>query len=296
MLLKIFVLFFMIFTSSISLAQLAIPELDYLKNTKLYKQAEKGDRSAMYNLCVIYFYGDGKSYRYSKEDGRDVPIFDLRSAFNWCKKAGDAGEEDAKYHFGMLNLLNPDGDFKLGQLGANKQTGLNIIRSLAQGGHTLAQVEMAKQSQGESDILYWERQAAKGGHIPSKYNVAMSDFFSDNSAKQKTAVQWFLNFVYENIGKFGIYSIGHIAEAYQKGKGGLEQDYIKAYAWQSLYVEYYPSCQDTESFRASLLKDFKDEGQLSEQEIQRALDLAQKIKKDIESKAEAQLKRPYSTC
>ena len=288
-------LFLGLMAGPLSLAQ-NVPELKYLETTELYRKAIEGDQDSAYRMCLIYYYGDGKSYRWSDEDGKQIPIRDLRQAFIFCQSAANGGNTDSLYHFALLNLLDPEGDFQLGRLGADRQTGLRALRLAAEQGHSLAQFEMTKWAREESEIIYWEEQAARGGHIPSQYNMNMRSFFHEDSTKQGQAVEWFLSFSRQNIGKFGIYAIGHIATAYLRGQGGLEQNAIRAYAYQSLFVEYYPSCQDSDSFRQSLLAEFAAEGRLSGNDIAQALRLAQEIQDEIEREAGASLKRPYSTC
>ena len=282
---------FLIFAQSLS-----TPQLDYLKTTNLYQRATAGDVDSMYRLALIYNYGDGKNYIYSSEDGRDIPVINLREAFYWLKKVSSSGHLDALYHFAMLNLEEAQGDFQLEELGANKQQGLLALKSAAQQGHVLAMSELHKFYLGEnnmSEALYWEKQAAQGGHIPSQYSMSMGDFFSEDSNKQQKAVQWFLEFVYQDTGKFGTYVMGHIAEAYFRGIG-ITPDSIKAYAWQSLYVEYYPACQDTESFRQGLLAEYQEE--LSSEDIESALNLAQDIKREIETHSGTRLARLDFDC
>ena len=270
--------------------------LDYLKSTPLYRQALQGDRDSIYRLCLIFYYGDGKDYIYSDEDGKHIPVRDLRQAFPHCQTSANNGNTDALYHFGLLNLRDPTGDFRLGELGADRQAGLRAIRSAAEQGHILAQAEMAKLAENEREIIDWEDRAALGGHIPSQYSRNMRHFYQGNAEQQKRAVEWFLDFSRKNIGKFGIYAIGHIAEAYLLGKGGLQQSALRAYAYQSLFVRYYPSCQDSDSFRESLLAEYSERGGLNAQEIEAALDLARDIQQDIERRATARLQRPFSEC
>ena len=272
------------------------PELDYLKSTELYQRASAGDLDSMYRLALIYRYGDGEHYIYSSEDGRDIPIVNLREAFHWFKKASSTGHLDALYHFAMLNLEESQGDFQLADLGASERQGFVSLEAAAQQGHVLAMSELHKYYLHINDMpkaLYWEKQAADGGHVPSKYSFYTGDFYSPDSNKQKQALEWFLDFVYQDTGKFGAYVMGHIAEAYFSGIG-TSPDPIKAYAWESLYVEYYPSCDDTEAFRQELLAEYK--GNLSDGGIQEALDLAKDIKRDIEERSGTRLARIDFDC
>ncbi len=276
---------------------LSTPQLDYLKKTKLYQKAKEGDEFSMYRLGLVYYYGDGKNYFYSSEDGKDVPVVNFREAFYWLKKASAKGHLDSLYHFGLLNLEEAQGDFRLEELGASQQEGLTALREAAEGGHALAMYDLSRFYSGKDDMrqaLFWERKAASAGHIPSQYSVSMGNFYSESQSGQNEAVEWFLDFVYKNTSRFGIYSMGHIAEAYLKGIGGLSQDPIRAYAWQSLFVKLYPSCQDNKAFREELLSEYGTG--LSFDEIKEALRLAERIKEDIESRSQSRLKQLNFDC
>ena len=281
-----------IFLVSPSKAQ-DLSTLDYLKGTQLYQKAKGGDERSMYKLGLIYYYGDGENYFYSSEDGRELPVINFREAFYWLKKAGASGHLDSLYHFGLLNLEEAQGDFQLKDLGADRQTGFTALKAAAEGGHVLAMNDLSRFYMGEENnmerALYWEQRAADAGHIPSQYSIRMGDFSSASAGKQEEAVEWFLDFVYKNTGKFGVYAIGHIAEAHLKGIGGLPRDLVKAYAWQSLFVKYYPACQDSESFRKGLLREYETD--LSSDEKKKALNMAEDIKKDIESRSQTRLRR-----
>ncbi len=273
------------------------PQLDYLKGTRLYQNAEDGDAESIYKLGLIYYYGDGKSYVYSPEDGRDLPVVNLREAFRWLKKSSERRNPDALYHYGLLNLEQAAGEWRLRDLGASRQKGFDSLKAAAEAGHALAMFELSRFYFGEdnrAEALRYERQAAEAGHLPSKYSLSMGAFFSGDEKDQEEAVEWFLDFAYKNTGKFGIYAAGHIAEAYSRGIGGLSQNPIKAYAWQSLYVKHYPACDDSESHRQSLLDDYK--GDLSPEDIKEALDLAGEIKSDIESRSGSRLRRIEMDC
>ena len=276
---------------------ISAPQLDYLKETKLRQKAAGGDIPSMYKLGMIYYYGDGKSYFYSSEDGRDIPVVNLREAFYWLKKASAGGHLDSLYHLGLLNLEEAQGDFRLAELGASQKEGLAALEAAAEGGHALAMYELSGFYFGENDMkqaFYWERKAAEAGHTPSQYSVRMGDFYEGDEGAQEEAVQWFADFVYKNTGRFGIYSMGHIAEAYLKGIGGLSPDPVKACAWQSLYVEHYPACDDSGAFRGELLSESC--AGLSPNETKEALELAESFKRDIESRAGARLERLNFDC
>lgn len=275
---------------------ISTPDLDYLKETKLRQKADEGDMLSMYKLGLIYYYGDGKSYVYSSEDGKDIPLVNLREAFYWLKKASAEGHSDSLYHFGLLNLEEAQGDFRLEELGASEKEGLTALEAAAEGGHALAMYELSK-IYLENDIkkgLYWERKAAEAGHTPSQYSIRMGAFHESDESAQKEAVHWFLSFVYKNTSRFGIYSMGHIAEAYFKGIGGLSPDPVKAYAWQSLFVEYYPACGDSEAFRGELLAEYGQS--MSSDEKEEALKLAKSLKRDIESRSQTRLERLNFDC
>ena len=293
-------LFFLIinlFSSGFSQAQ-DISSLNYLKETKLYQKATAGDVESMYKLGIIYYYGDGKHYFYSSEDGKDLPIINFREAFYWFKKSAKRGHLDSLFHYALLNLEEAHGDFRLEELGATDEEGLSALRTATEGGHALAMYELSRfymfREDNREEALYWEQRAAEAGHIPSQYSFYMGAFYSEDQDKQKEAVDWFLDFVYENTGKFGIYVMGHIAESYLRGLGELSPDSLKAYAWQSLFVKYYPACDDSESFRGELLSEY--EVGLSSTDKRTALRLAEDIKKDIESRSQTKLKRLDFNC
>ncbi|MGI9548670.1 MAG: tetratricopeptide repeat protein [Bdellovibrionales bacterium] len=251
--------------------------LDYLEQTKLYQQALAGDVSSMHQLGLIYYYGDGKNYSYSSEDGRDIPIRDLKKAFIWFQKAAEQGNLDSIYHLALLHFRNPNGDFKLGEFGINQKEGFRLLIMAAEQNHVLAQVKLADLLlvKDEKTSLYWQEQAAKNGHIPSQYHMAIHKFHHPNNVQdQKEAIDWFLDFVQNNQGKFAYYSMSHIARAYFRGLGGLEQDPIKAYAWHSLSLKYENNCS---SKNQDLLEDYR----LSPQDIQKALQLAKEIEQNI---------------
>ena len=296
---KSYFLFFLIinlFFSGFSQAQ-DVSTLNYLKETKLYQKATAGDVKSMYKLGLIYYYGDGKHYFYSSEDGKDLPIVNFREAFYWFKKAAAKGHLDSLFHYALLNLEEAYGDFHLEELGATDEEGLSALRTAAEGGHTLAMYELFRfyMKQGDKEKgLYWEQRAAKAGHVPSQYSFYIGAFYSEEEDQQKEAVDWFLDFVYENRGKFGAYVMGHIAEAYLQGIGGLSQNPLKAYAWQSLFVKYYPACNDSESFRQELLLEY--EKGLSPDEKKEALNLAKDLQRDIESRSQTRLQRLDFNC
>ena len=276
---------------------LLTPDLDYLKGTRLHAKAAGGDEEAMYKLGALYYYGDGKNYRYSPEDGRNIPVRNFKEAFFWFKKSAATGHLDSLYHFGLLNWEEAEGDWRLAELGASREKGLEALKEAAGGGHALAMFELSRFYRGEDrakEADFWERKAADAGHLPSKYSVHMGGFLSGSGAAREEAVEWFLDFVYKKTGKFGAYAMGHIAEAYSKGIGGLSKDPVKAYAWQSLFVEHYPSCGDSESFRRELLSEY--EGGLSSEDVKEALAQAETIKRDIESRSGARLRRPRLDC
>ena len=288
--------FLLIAFLSFSLLAQDTSQLDYLKSTELYQMATAGDVDSMYRLGLIYYYGDGENYFYSPEDGRDIPIVNLREAFYWFNRAASKGHLDALYHFAKMNLEEAEGDFQLADFGASKRQGFVSLESAARQGHVLAMYQLHKYYLDKNDMpkaLYWEKQAADGGHVPSQYSFYTGEFFGEDSKKRKLAFEWFLNFIYQNTGKFGAYAMGHIADAYFYGIG-TSPDSTKSYAWASLYVEYYPSCQDTEAFRQRLLAEYR--GDLSDEGIQEALDLAQDIKRDIEERSGTRLVRIDFDC
>jgi len=51
-----------------------LARLNHLKSTKLYQKASQEDVQSMYQLGLIYFYGDGKNFYYNSEDGKDEPV------------------------------------------------------------------------------------------------------------------------------------------------------------------------------------------------------------------------------
>ena len=257
---------------------LIFSNLDYLEQTKLYQRALAGDVSSMHQLGLIYYYGDGKNYTYSSEDGRDIPIRDLKKAFIWFQKAAEQGELDSIYHLALLHFRNPKGDFKLGEFGINHEEGFRLLTMAAEQNHVLAQVKLADLLlvTDEKTSLYWQEQAAKNGHIPSQYHMALHKFHHPNNIQdQKEALDWFFDFVRKNQGKFAYYSMNHIARAYSGGLGGLEQDFIKAYAWDSLSLKYENYCSPSKN--QDLLEDYE----LNPEDVAKALQIAKDIEQSI---------------
>lgn len=173
--------------------------------TAVKEKADKGDRSALYNLGVWHLNGETCVSR------------DIKVAAPFLCRAYDSGEKMAGLEF--QKVINHPSDFKAREM-FGKANGCEL---------TTRQKEYAVELKKIADQAMAQLKKAEAGDVKAMIKTGeayLNGDFDDSSGDSKLAFQWFK----KAADKGSAEGMGHVGALYGRGDG-VERDNSKAFEW-----------------------------------------------------------------